>query len=375
MHRLTFILLAMLLCACAGQTARTGTQERWTYIGNDPDGTQNIFMRAQTAERRGSTVTAWFKFEFISPRQVNGPDLKPITYISRHDLTQVDCKAQTLKLLDETYQDVEDRQVFHVTPEADGSTANRAFAGGVSDLIYEGACGDSLEWTALGEDPQQTQEIYALVQHQNVQDVIVKARFRFVYHDPRQMVAAPSLDTVTYQSRQASVLMDCGDQKFNLLHETYYDADGVTVFGVTPPKDSPPTAVAPDGITGIMYRAACGIPLDWTFLGNDPKNTQKVYLLGTPEKKSEDQVEARFRFEYLSPGTLTTPDLKRVQYVTRTSDVIIDCAGLTLTVHHESYLDAAGKEVFSISPLPGQAATLVAPDGISGMQQRAACRP
>lgn len=373
MPRSMLILLTVMLAACAGQGTRTGTEDRWTYIGNDPDGTQNIFMRSRAAERKGDNVTAWFKFEFTSPRQVNGPDLKPITYISRRDLTQVDCKAQTLKLLDETYQDVEDRQVFHVAPAADGSTANRAFAGGVSDLIYEGACGDSLEWTALGEDPQHTQEIFALVQHQGVQDVIVKARFRFVYHDARQMVAAPSLNTVTYQSRLASVLMDCGDQRFTLLHETYYDADGATAFGVTPPKDSPPTAVVPDGITGMMYRAACGIPLDWTYLGTDPKNTQRVYLLGTPDKKADDQVAARFRFEYIAPGSLTTADLKQVQYVTRTSDVIIDCAGLTLTVQHESYLDATGKEVFKVSST--QPAALVAPDGVSGMQQRAACRP
>lgn len=373
MGRLTLILFAMLLGACAGQVARTGTDDRWTYIGNDADGTQNIFMRAQSAKHEGGNVTAWFKFEFISPRQVNGPDLKPITYISRRDLTQVDCKAQTLKLLDETYQDVDDRQVFHVTPAADGSTANRAFAGGVSDLIYEGACGDALAWTDLGEDPQHTQQIFALVQHPGVQDVIVKARFRFAYHDARQMVAAPSLNTVTYQSRQASVLMDCRAQKFTLLHETYYDADGVTVFGVTPPKDSPPTAVVPDGVTGIMYKAACGIPQDWTFLGTDPKHTLKVYLVGAPDRKSDDQVAASFRFEYIAPGTLTTADLRQVQYVTRTSDVLIDCAGLTLTVQHESYLDAAGKEVFSVPST--QPAALVEPDAVSGMEQRAACRP
>lgn len=375
MQRLTLILLTLTLAACVGQVARTGTDERWTYIGNDTEGTQNVFMRAQTAKHEGSTVTAWFKFEFISPRQVNGPDLKPITYISRRDLTQVDCKAQTLKLLDETYQDVDDRQVFHVTPEADGSTANRAFAGSVSDLIYEGACGDALAWTDLGEDPQHTQQIFALVQHPGVQDVIVKARFRFVYRDTHTMVAAPSLNTVTYQSRLASVLMDCGDQRFTLLHETYYDTDGVTVFGVTPPKDSPPTAVVPDGLTGMMYRAACGIPLDWTYLGTDPKDTQKVYLTGTPDKKGDDQVEARFRFEYISPHTLTTADLKQVQYTTRTSDVLIDCAGLTLTVQHESYLDASGKEVLSVSPGPTLGAVLVVPDGVTGMQQRAACRP
>src|SRR5512146_432075 len=128
MPRLTLILLAAALSACVGQSPRTGSADRWTYIGNDPDGTQNIFMRAQTAERKGGSVTAWFKFEFTSPHQVTGPDLKQITYISRRDLTQVDCKAQTLRLMDETYQDVEDRQVFHVTPAADGSTANRAFA-------------------------------------------------------------------------------------------------------------------------------------------------------------------------------------------------------------------------------------------------------
>ena len=354
MSRLTLLLLTALLGACAVQPARTGSGERWTYIGNDADGTQNILMRAQSAERKGGLVTAWFRFEFTSPRQITGPDLKQITYIDRRDLTQVDCKKQTLKLLDETYQDVEGHQVFRVKPEADGSTANRAFAGGVSDVIYEGACGDSLAWTSLGEDSQHTQDIYALVQHQNAQEVIVKARFRFVYHAARQMVAAPSFDKVSYMSRQASVLMDCGEQRFTLLHETYYDADGVTVFGVTPPKDAPPTSVVPDSVTGLMYNAACGIPLNWTYLGTDPKDTQKIYMLGTPVKKSDDRVQARFRFDYLSPGTLTTgADLKQIHYASRTADVLLDCA----------------------SPPAQQAASLVAPDGISGIQQRAACRP
>ena len=108
---------------------------------------------------------------------------------------------------------------------------------------------------------------------------------------------APSLDKVSYLSRQADVMMDCADQTMSLLHETYYDADDVAVFGVTPPKDAPPDSVAPNSVTGIMYKAACGIPLDWTYLGLDPRGSQRVYLLGSPDHRSNNNVEARFRFE------------------------------------------------------------------------------
>ncbi len=207
------------------------------------------------------------------------------------------------------------------------------------------------------------------------QQSIVKAVFRFSYHDPRQMVASPSLTSVTYSSRQSSLMMDCANQTFMLIHETYYDADGVTVFGVTPPKDALPSGVVPDGVTGMMYKAACGIPLNWTYLGTDPRKTQKIFLLGAPEKKSGGTVEARFRFQYVVPGKLTTgANLTQVEYTARTSDVLLDCSASTLTLLRESYLDASEKEVFSVKPATPQAAP-VAPQGLTGMMQHAVCQP
>ena len=376
MRSLTLLTLLAVLTACASHAPLPTAPDRWTYLGNDPDGTQNIYMRLQGSDKKNNTVTAWYKFEFTSPRDVvTGPALKQQTYIERRDLVEVDCIKQTLRLMDETYYDVEDRQVFRVVPTAEAANANHVYAGGISDTVYEGACGNALQWDSLGQDPQKTQDIYARVQSPQDQQSIVKAVFRFSYHDPRQMVASPALTSITYSSRQSSVLMDCANQSFTVIHETYYDADSVTVFGVTPPKDAHPSGVVPDGVTGMMYKAACGIPLNWTYLGTDPRKTQKVFLVGAPEKKSGASVEARFRFQYLAPGKLTTgANLTQVEYTTRTADVLLDCSAATLTLLRESYLDASEKEVFSVKPATPQAAP-VAPQGLTGMMQRAVCQP
>lgn len=376
MRRLTFLLLAAGLTACASHGPLPTAPDRWTYLGNDPDGTQNIYMRVQSSDKKKDAVTAWYKFEFSSPREVvTGPALKQQTYIERRDLVEVDCGAQTLRLMDEQYFDVEDRQVFRVQPKGEAVNANKVYAGGISDTVYEGACGNALQWDSLGQDPQKTQDIYARVQSPQSQQSIVKAVFRFAYHEPRQMVASPSLTKVDYSSRQSSVLMDCANQTFTLIHETYYDADGVTVFGVTPPKDAHPSGVVPDGVTGMMYKAACGIPLNWTFLGLDPRKTQKVYLVGTPDKKSGGTVEAKFRFEYLAPGKLVTgANLAQVEYTARTADVVLDCGASTVTTVRESYLDAAEREVFNVKPAVQQI-TAVAPQGLTGMMKQAVCHP
>ncbi len=383
MYRLTALLLIATLAACAHAPTPDATPapgsppaENWTYLGNDADGTQNISMQAEGTDKRTGIVTTLYKFEFTGPHTLTGPNLKTFSYIERRDLTAVDCKAQTLKLIDESYLDVDGHPVFHVTPSGDAADANKVFAGGVSDIMYEGSCGKTLEWTALGQDPQKTQDIFARVPNAaGQQDAIVKASFRFVYHDERQMVASPSLKTVDYLTRQASVMMDCGNQTFTVLHETYYDTDDVTVFGITPPKGAHPDVVAPDSITGIMYRAACGIPLNWTLLGMDPRKTQKIYLIGAPEQHSGGTVEARYRIEYLAPGKLTVGGkLQQVEYTTRTNDLLFDCAANTLTLLRESYQDADRKEVFSVKPATPQAVA-VAPQGPSGMMQKAACHP
>ena len=377
MYRLILLLsAAVLLAACASPGPLPTAPDRWTYLGNDPDGTQNIYMRVQGSDKKKGTVTAWYKFEFTSPRDVvTGPALKQRTYIERRDLVEVDCAAQTLRLLDETYFDVEDREVFRVQPTGEAVNANKVYAGGISDTVYEGACGNALQWDSLGQDPQKTQDIYARVQSPQSQQSIVKAVFRFAYHEPRQMVASPSLTSVSYSSRQSSVLMDCANQTFTTLHETYYDADGVTVFGVTPPKTAHPSGVVPDGVTGMMYKAACGIPLNWTSLGMDPRKTVKVYLVGAPDKQSGGTVEARFRFEYLAPGKLVTgANLTQIEYTARTTDVVLNCSASTIATVRESYLDATEKEVFSIKPAVQQTAA-VAPQGLTGMMEKAVCHP
>ena len=379
MRKLVVFFLMALLAACAVKTPQPDTSgPPWTYVGNDQDLTQNIYMQVQRADRSQHTVTALFRFEFTSLHELTtGPNYKQIKYAERRDLTEIDCKRVTLRLLDETFLDTDGRQVFKVTPAADGSTAKAMFAGGVSDMLYEGACGDTLDWTDLGQDPQKTQEVYALVQAPDAEDVTVSARFRFVYDDKRQMTAAPAMTLVSYQSRQASVLMDCANQTFNLQRETYYDENNVAVFRVIGVADALPTSVAPNGVTGMMYRAACGIPLNWTYLGTDPKNTQKVYLLGEPASKSGDSVDARFRFEYLSSGKLVTgADLKQIVYKTRSTDVLMHCADKTMTLLTETYQDDTGKEVFRVAPAAGsQAPAPVAPQGLSGMMYKAVCHP
>jgi hypothetical protein len=374
LRRLAWPLLAGLLTACAHAPAAPAAQ-RWTYLGNDPDGTQNIYVQDLQRKKGSDLVTGQFRFEFTGPRDLTTSDLKQVSYIERRDLIEVDCKSQNLRLLDETYNDVEDKPVYHITPAAGTNTAP-VFAGGISDIVYEGACGKALDWTALGPDPQKTQYIYARVpQNGTQQRAIVRARFRFVYHSPREMVKAPSLDKVSYVSRQADVMVDCSNQTTTLLHETYYDEDDVAVFGATPPKDSPPESVVPNSVTGMMYKAACGIPLDWTYLGTDARKTQKVFLLGKAEHHSGNDMEAHFRFEYLAPGKLTTgADLHQVEYSTRTTDVMMDCNLYTQTLLRESYQDSNGKEVFTVKP-PTPQAVLVGPQGVAGMMQKAVCQP
>jgi hypothetical protein len=367
-------LAAGLLTACAHAPSASNPQG-WAYLGNDPDGTQNIFVQDLQHKKGTDLVTGLFRFEFAGPRDLTTSDLKQVHYMERRDRIEVDCKSQSLRLLDETYTDVDDKPVYHVTPAAGSNTAP-VFAGGVSDIVYQGACGKSLDWTALGPDPQKTQDIFARVQGNGGHGrAIVRAKFRFVYRSPREMVAAPSLEKIGYLSRQADVMVDCANQTLSLLHETYYDADDVAVFGATPSKDARPDSVVPGGVSGIMYKAACGIPLDWTYLGTDPRNTQKVYLLGKPDHRSDNNVEARFRFEYMAPGKLTTgADLHQVEYATRTMDVMMDCTLYTQTLLRESYQDASGKEVFSVKP-PSPQAVLVGPQGVAGMMQKAACQP
>jgi len=375
MRRLPLAIFTLLIAACAHGPAQTGSA-RWTYIGNDPDGTQNISMLPQSSDKKNDTITGLFNFEFTTPRNLTGPDFKTVSYIEREDLVEADCKTQSLRLLNEVYYDVEGREVFHVTPTGDAAEANQVFAGSISDMLYDATCGEEVAWVSLGQDPQKTQDVYARVAGGGTRaDAIVKARFRFVYKDLRQMVAAPSLRTIDYLSRQSSVMMDCGGQTFSLLHEAYYDTDNVAVFSVSPPADSPSESVVPDSVTGLMYKVACGVPLNWTYLGMDAKSAEKVYLLGVPEHRSGDSVEARFRFEYLAPGMLTVgANLKQVEYKTRTNDVLLDCGVMTLTLLHESYQDASGKEVFSLKPAAPQAA-LVAPQGPTGMMLKAACKP
>ena len=374
MRRLQLLLSIALLAGCAALhgTAPAGAA-RWTYIGNDPAGTQNISMLRQGGDNKKGTVTSIFNFEFTGPRELTGPDLKTMSYIEREDTIEVDCKAQTLRLLNEVYYDVEGREVFHVTPTGNGSEAAQVFAGGVSDMIYDASCGGEVAWTSLGQDPQKTQDIYARVANTKQRNAIVRARFRFVYRDLKQMVASPKLTTVDYQSRESSVMMDCANQTFTLQHETYFDTNNVAVFSVAPPSDTHAETVVPGSVTGIMYKAACGVPLNWTYLGMDPRNTQKIYLLGAPEQRSGDSVEARFRFEYLAPAKLTTgTDLKQVEYTVRTNDVVLDCGVMTLTLLKESYLDASGKEVFSAKPAVPKA-DLVAPQDPAGVMLKAAC--
>ncbi|HEV2212098.1 MAG TPA: hypothetical protein VGS99_02010, partial [Gammaproteobacteria bacterium] len=91
--------------------------------------------------------------------------------------------------------------------------------------------------------------------------------------------------------------------------------------------------------------------------------------------KSGGTVEAKFRFEYLAPGKLVTgTGLTQVAYTVRTADVVLDCGASTLTLLRESYQDDSQKEVFSVKPAAPQPAP-VAPQGLTGMMQHAACHP
>ena len=377
LRRLALPLLVALLGACThAPVSSNGDQQRnWAYLGNDPDGTQNIYMRGLAVDSKRGIANVQVRTEFNGVRQLTDPTLRQISYVERRDLVEVDCARQAIKLMDETYRDADDKQVYHVKPTSDADST-QVFAGGISDIIYEGACGKSIAWTALGEDPQQTQDIYVRLPDSGAHPhSTVKVRFRFAYHSARSLVAAPALTKVGYVSRQADVLLDCTNQTLTLLHETYYDEDDVAVFGVTPPKDARPDSVAPNSVTGTMYKAACGIPLDWTYLGVDPHNTQKIYLMGKPDQHSGGIVEARFRFEYLAPGKLTTgAGMHQVDYATRTADMTMDCNVYTQTLLSESYQDVAGKEVFAMKP-PSPETSMAVPGTLGGMIEKAACQP
>src|SRR5690348_2165979 len=140
MRKPALFALSVLLCACAAKAPKPDNAgPPWTYVGNDAELTQNIYMQVQRSDKPQHTITALFRFEFTTLHELTtGSDFKQIRYAERRDLAEIDCKQVTLRLLDETFLDTDGKQVFKVTPAADGSTARAVFAGGVSDLLYEG---------------------------------------------------------------------------------------------------------------------------------------------------------------------------------------------------------------------------------------------
>jgi len=72
LRRLAPPLLAASLAACAAHAPVASGPGKWAYLGNDPEGTQNIYMRGQSVDKKSGIVTAEFRFEFTGPsRKIN----------------------------------------------------------------------------------------------------------------------------------------------------------------------------------------------------------------------------------------------------------------------------------------------------------------
>lgn len=376
MKRFASILLLIAGAGCASLSPAPASSDGWTYIGNDPDGTQNILMSAVTPVPQHGTLTTTFLHQYTAPRSVTTADGKQVAYVERRDEVRVNCLNQSLTVLGKRYYDVEEQQVFS-KPARSNQGTQRVIPGGIDDVMYQAVCGRSIGWDDIGSSADKRQQI-AIMGKAATRPVsgTVEAWFRTRYDGAQSLIAGPTLRHVTYSSKISTLEFNCATFEVGLLHEVYYDTDNHKVFDIQPgdgeAAEMPATA---DSVRGLMFRAACGRPTELRYLGMDPHHTQKVYMVGAPTLLSRETASARFHFYYLKPGTLTTgPVIRTVAYDERRIELDADCSALTYQVRSEAYLDNKGVPVFTITP-PADAApdVDVTPDSLSEMLWKTAC--
>lgn len=375
MKRFTSILWLIILAGCASSVP--ASRDGWAYIGNDPDGTQNILMSAATPVPQNGNLTTTFRYQYTAPRSVTDDKGKSIVYVERRDEVRVNCSDQSLQVLDRRYYDVEDKQVLNQPTAPINAGSERVIPGGINDIMYQAVCGRSIGWADIGTSDDSSQKI-GIMGKAATQPVNgnVQAWFRTEYAGVQTLIAAPSMRRISYATKISTLKFDCTSFKVGLLHEVYYDSDNHKVFDIQPAGTEAESLPATAGsVRGLMYRAACGRPTELHYLGMDPHHTQKVYVIGKPALDSNDMARAQFRIYYLKPGTLTTgPVIHTVSYSERYVELDADCSALTFQVHRETYLDNHGDPVFTIMPPETDTPNVgVAPGSLSEMLWKTAC--
>ncbi|MGH8369520.1 MAG: surface-adhesin E family protein [Gammaproteobacteria bacterium] len=375
MKRCASILLLIVMAGCA--SAPPASKDDWAYIGNDPEGTQNILMSAVTPVPHNGVLTTAFRFQYTAPRSVTDDKGKSYSYIELRDQVSVNCDNQSLQILHKSYYDVDDNLVLNQASPPNADSTVRIMPGGVEDIMYQAVCGRSIGWAYIGASEDGTQKIYVMGKATNQStDASTQAWFKTEYDGAHSLIAAPSMQHVSYITKISTLQVDCATYEISLLHEVYYDADDHKVFDIQPGVDKaesiPATA---DSVRGLMYQAACGRPTELRYLGLDPHDTQKVYLIGKPTLDAQQIASARFHVYYLKPGTLTTgPVIHTISYSARTVELDADCSALTYQVRSEVYLDDHGDAVFTITPPAADAPNVgVAPGSLSEMMWKTAC--
>ncbi|MGH7488176.1 MAG: hypothetical protein ACREMY_21655, partial [bacterium] len=113
------MLIVMAGCASAPPVSK----DVWAYIGNDPEGTQNILMSAVTPVPHNGVLTTAFRFQYTAPRSVTDDKGKSYSYIELRDQVSVNCDNQSLQILHKSYYDVDDNLVLNQAspPNADST--------------------------------------------------------------------------------------------------------------------------------------------------------------------------------------------------------------------------------------------------------------
>lgn len=371
------ILLLIGLTGCADLNVPASPGSAWAYIGNDPQGTENILMAAVTPVPQEGALTTTFRFQYTSPHVLAGKDGKSISYLETRDRVRVNCAAQTLDILQRDYYDVDGQRLSVRTANA-ASADKLIVPGGTNDLMYQAVCGRSVGWEYVGTSTDQTQKVYimgkAASQPGNLHPT---AWFKTVFTGPHSLVAAPSMQTVHYASKISTIKFNCPMFAAQLVHEVYYDANGHKVFDIEPPPGEHATQTVTSGsVRAEMYRAACGSQARLSYLGTDRDHTQKVYSVGSPSAGPLDTAQAQFRMYYTKPGRLTKgPEIQTVAYTSRSLLMNADCSTITYRIIDEKYLNRSGNTVFEIRPEASDAPIVsVMPGSLSEMLWKAACR-
>lgn len=377
--RFASIFLLIVMAGCASSPPVASTQDDWTYIGNDPEGTQNILMATATPVPKDGTLTTSFRYQYTAPRTVTAADGKNFSYIERRDEIRVSCANQSLRILNESYYDVDNKRVLVQDLPSGTAASEPVIPGGVNDIMYQAVCGRSVGWEYIGASGNDNQKIY--IMGKAASQVVTgntRAWFKTEYDGTQSLIAATSMQHISYATKVSTLNVNCSSYQIAVSNEVYYDANGHKVFDIQPPGSGHDNALpaTTDSVRGLMYRAACGRSTELSYLGLGPHRSQKVYAVGKPAINSHEIAHARFHIYYLKPGKLTTgPVIHTVSYNERSVELDADCAALTIQLRNETYLDEHGTPVFTITPPSDNAPTVaVAPGSLSEMLWKIACR-